>query len=649
MKRLIPIILIVVLIIASLFLLGSCTNKGNEYISEANVDLYLQENGDVRVVEHWKVEVGSEEIHNLYREIDLYDSGTKTISELKDFRVLDNSTGHYLEEAYNLKDPEDYTNSHLDNHYYVYTRAKSNGVPTRVEIGYYMPYTSNSKLEYTMEYTITDMLTVYGDCAVLYYKPFSKGFSLFIEKIDLNIHMPNGEQTTEKTLNFLHTEIDDSYSEVRADSISSVGYNFDDQDSFEVRSLLPKEYFSGAQKVSNENKYDSFIQEELAWKTAYEEEVKREQSLTILFTVLGVVMVLLSVAMVVYLRLYYFKHKGDYPPYVREIRAGDTPAEMGHYFYHYKGGTRKQKNRGNMLAGTVMDLARKGYLELTEDPNNKDDYVIGVLNVPEAKLNELEKHERVLWNLLLSVQSSVGHPFNMSEFENYGKMNAVPTSNSILSFLNSSATEFKKADNFLPTKILGIARSISIAFILLGVFLNAMNESYFSYFIIGSIISGAILLIFTPTHKKFSEKGALRYMESEGLKSFLLDFSNLKEHEIPALILWEEYMAYATMMGISERVLEELKLKHPELMEPTTVNGGYHRSYLYFYVRMNHRSTTFDLGRSLNNSFTNVARATHALHQASTQAKRGASSIGRSGGGFRGGGGGFGGGRGGAR
>ena len=651
-QKILILILVLSLVLCCAFALSSCVDKGNEYLTRAEINLYLQENGDVKVTERWKTSVEGDSIHNLYREIDLYDDENAHCSTIKDFSVTNNKTGEVLDEAYNLKNPASNDNKHLTNHSYVYNVRTTGSEVRLVEIGYYFPYTSYAELDYTMSYTITDMVTEYGDTVELYYMPFGSGFELYVEEIELNVYMPSLSSTTEQTLAFLHTELADSYVEVKGDKISVNAGGMTEEDSLEIRALLPNNLFSGVQKSTLEAKRQSIIDEEARWKAEYEATVIKERRATVTWTIIGGVLVLLAVALAVYFKLFYYKvtdKDGLYPHYVREIPAGVTPAEMAHYYYHYSGGSKKQKNRGNMLSSTILDLARKGYLTLSPDPSDGEDYVIDILNHPDNKMLALKEHERTLFYLLQKVRSSVGRAFNMKDFEHFSRGNANYVNNEIVKFVNQSGVNFAQAHNFKQSKLSSFLTTIGALMIGCGVlFIGGPLTTYFGA---GLFIAGFIIEIFTPRAKKFTPEGLQKYMEAKGLENFMLDFSNLKEHEIPALILWEEYMVFATMMGISERVLEELKLKYPEVYNNATTvyNTG---SYLYFYAYMHRTHSGFDLGRSLNTTITNVSRTTHNLVQAakaqSASGGRGGS-FGRSGGGFRGGGGGFGGGGGGAR
>lgn len=649
MKKLSLILLILVLFAFLCVGLIGCVDKGNEYLTKADVNVYIEENGDIKVVERWDGYIGSESRRNLYREINVYDPEFGAYSSIENFSVVNNLSGEALTFYPNVKDPASYDNNHLINNSYVYKKNSKN-----YEVGFYMPETNYEDFSYTMTYTLTDMVRVYGDCAVLYYRPFSEDFSMYIDEINLNVHFPSGATVSDDTLFWLHTKVDVSGSEIVDNHLNFYSSAVEAGNYTEIRVLFPKDTITGAQKVSNEKVRQAIIDEEFKWQQEWIETQKKAQNTVLFSTILGVLLVVVSILLVVYFKVFYPKVKGDYPPYVREIPAGFSSGEMAHYYYHYKGTLKKQKHRGNVLSALVMDFARRGYLNLLPDTQNKGDYLIEIVNVPPTKESDLDYAEKEIYSLLKSVSESVGGAFNMSQFEKYAKKNPVVTNNRIHEFFKLTGKNYMARENYKNPTFKGqTIFGIGLIACVLGAMVFAVGQNI-AFFGAGALIAGIILMIGYPRGTKFSKKGEEKYMKAKGLEAFLLDFSNLKEHEIPALILWEEYMVYATMMGISDRVLEELKLKYPELSDRTELGSDYYRrnSYLYFYVHMNLYYGPTNFGTRMNLSFTNVAKTSHTLVQ-SLKASKTASSIssgfGRGGGGFGGGGGGFGGGGGGAR
>lgn len=649
-KRALTILLLAILVLSCAFSLVACgPDKGNEYLKKAEVNVWVQENGDIKVEETWDVHVGYDGIRNLYREINVYDTEFTHYSLITDYTVKNNLTGEELTYYPNVNNPEEYKNSHLINNSYVFQKNYR-----KYEVGFYFPKTSNADLSFTMSYTLTDMVRVHGDTAVLYYQPFSDDFSLYIEELNVNVYQPNGAPLTEETLAWYHTDVEGALHQRKSDHLNFNAKVVEAGCFTEVRALMPKELFKGAVKTDSSLKKESIKAEEQNWFENNERELERTRNRTLVSTILGIVLAVLSALALVYFKVYYPKVKGEYPPYVREIPEDTTSTKMAFFYYHYKGTLKKQKNRGNALSAMVMDFARRSFINLLPDPNDKEDYVIEIASIPSAKYNELLSYEREIYDILTLVSNDVGGPFNMKQFERYAKANPTVVNGKINACFKLAGKEYNDRGNFKNHLFKGQSIfGMGLIGAVVGLMTFLIGDSL-AFFGLGLLVAGILLMIGYPRGTKFSLKGESKYMQAKGLESFLLDFSNLKEHEIPALILWEEYMVYATMMGISERVLDELKLKYPELTEFSQVDGGYYRShsYLYFYVHMNTHYGMRDFGSKMNVSFTNVSKVSHNLVQA-INAKNASSKLGGGsgfgGGGFRGGGGGFGGGGGGAR
>ena len=51
---------------------------------------------------------------------------------------------------------------------------------------------------------------------------------------------------------------------------------------------------------------------------------------------------------------------------------------------------------------------------------------------------------------------------------------------------------------------------------------------------------------------------------------------------MPELVIWEKFLVYATVFGIADKVLKQLKIVYPNIDETLNVN-----TYTYMYLMMN--------------------------------------------------------------
>ena len=59
-------------------------------------------------------------------------------------------------------------------------------------------------------------------------------------------------------------------------------------------------------------------------------------------------------------------------------------------------------------------------------------------------------------------------------------------------------------------------------------------------------------------------KGKEELAEVMGLKKYLEDFSLISEREISETIIWQDYMVYATLFGIADKVIKQFEKVYPD-------------------------------------------------------------------------------------
>lgn len=113
-----------------------------------------------------------------------------------------------------------------------------------------------------------------------------------------------------------------------------------------------------------------------------------------------------------------------------------------------------------------------------------------------------------------------------------------------------------------------------------------------------------------------------------GLKKFLKDFTLLDERHVSEVSLWKDYMVYATLFGIADQVIKDMKKVNPEYFNLDQVAQ-----------QMADNMTLPMISTALRTSTQRAAQA-KAAREARASGRGGGSSWGGGGGGFSGGGGG---------
>ena len=74
--------------------------------------------------------------------------------------------------------------------------------------------------------------------------------------------------------------------------------------------------------------------------------------------------------------------------------------------------------------------------------------------------------------------------------------------------------------------------------------------------------------------RSLSEEGVKKLKEIMGLKKYLLEFSLINERSTYEAALWRDYLSFAYLVGIADKVIEELKGMYPEHVTEITNTAG---------------------------------------------------------------------------
>ena len=101
-------------------------------------------------------------------------------------------------------------------------------------------------------------------------------------------------------------------------------------------------------------------------------------------------------------------------------------------------------------------------------------------------------------------------------------------------------------------------------------------------------------------NEKFSSEGQAEARKLMGLRKFLNEFTLLNQHETIEANLWKEYMVYAALFGIADKVAKQLKDIDPKFFEKT-----FNYDYRTFSSVL---SSSQSISRALGNAITSASR-----------------------------------------
>jgi len=127
-----------------------------------------------------------------------------------------------------------------------------------------------------------------------------------------------------------------------------------------------------------------------------------------------------------------------------------------------------------------------------------------------------------------------------------------------------------------------------------------------------------------------SREGNELYRTYVAVRDFLRDFSRLEEAPPSSVILWNRFLVLAVIFGIAEEVIEQLRVRLPDVIK----DPGFQTSYWWIYAGGYGHSPV----ASLSESFATASQV--AASEMSSASGGGGGFSGGGGGGFGGGGGG---------
>ena len=519
--------------------------------------------------------------------------------------------------------------------------------PSGVEIGVILPAFSSGTRTISYSYAVQGIMTGIADASVFYYKYLSEINTMDVDEMTVKVNLPKAEPELRSWLHNSGSAVgvwkqaDDKRSvELYVEDISAGEY-------IESRILLSK----GAYVVSSTKNKTTRLDvenEEQAWYDAY----MRKQRILLAVTILDYILGALSLVLAVVIFLIEKRRNSplelaDAPIYYREIPEGYTGGEVSPLYFYYS----NEKYIDESISATMLELVRLRYITITPDERKKG-AVITVLRQDEE--DELRTHQKYVVEML-SLVKPMGTPFTMKEFESYGKNHP----GKMLSMVNKYEEAIKnksQRDGAYQKGNPAGARAQRLTTTMVGVGVAVVMLSGFAHFFVGvgMFYFGAGLLLGGLVHYLLSKRlkapltvpGQREYNNLHALAKFMQEFSAMDEHEIPELVLWEDYMVFATAMGIADKVAEQLEIAYPEFKRMSASSFDPSTFMILWFFSPSFRFTT---GLNFVGNIANVIRSVHIADRALKAAKLAGKIGGAIGGGsgrgggssFHGGGGGF--------
>lgn len=594
-------IFLLIMFVFIVILFQNNSYAGTQKWNSLNYDVTVQENGDMLVIETWDIYVSN--TNTLFENFDSNPEMYDSITDVKVIEITEEGE-RVLEQIY-----EEQYHVMPGCFYALFTSSGKYEIAWNVGLD----NSSDNKM-YKICYTVKNAVKVYNDCSELYWMFLKDTNTITGKNITGTITLPDGIKNIEKLRVWGHGPLS---AEIKREDVNKVSFSVPTlkaNEMLEVRVVSEENIFESA-PILYEDKLEDILYEEQKW--ADEANSIRDNARKLI--ALGIVInILIAICFFIIIRKTIEARKTklavDYEEYdvkyFRDIpnEQDATPARAA-----YMNGLNNNSTsiaNGKVFAATILDLVLKGIIaiEPIDDKNAK----ITIKKFLDAGV--LADDENVIYRILkLSCEASSSNSITTKELEKYCKKNYESIYASMRSLQRLvEKYEKPKMDSYrVQAKTNCLIKGI--IYISLGIFLTTL------IMIVPALTIGVLLLgiVNCSNAKKIevlTEAGYREKKEWKGLENYMLEFSLLKDKEVPDLILWEKYLVYATAFGISKKVLKQLKIVYPELMENSTyANGNY--AYLHYIANSSYGFDFLDnLDKTLSKSYRAAESAYSVAH-----------------------------------
>jgi uncharacterized membrane protein len=416
----------------------------------------------------------------------------------------------------------------------------------------------DSEARFFVDFTVVRGITLGSDTAELHYKIWGEKWGKPLAKLAGLITLPEGANAgnTEAYFNPMGIVNEQHFEGNTLKFSTGKFYGY-----LEVRLLMPKEVFSQGQ---NFRVYPS-LSKESATKVQ-SDYAARYYAITYGMALLYAIIILSFAALPYWL---YKKYGTELKISYNAIFEREPVQGMKPYVINSLCSLRTGDTDNNAVIATLLDLVRRKHIELKETKTKalfgmKNDILLVFKDNPRNKMSTPEGLVYSYFSKFATSGQLLWSKF-MSEIKSRPKA---------IAYLKM-AEDFEKAvDNeYNPKKYFSatgdtIFKALCAGMIVLGIILiwaSGISANYpmlsFSAYLAPFMIMLPIIGFLVPRRVfgRFTQ-GYEIYLRSMNYKKFLTDMTLLKKYPPASIIIWEEHLVYATMFGVANEVIKEMKI-----------------------------------------------------------------------------------------
>ncbi|OAA29741.1 hypothetical protein AT15_01525 [Kosmotoga arenicorallina S304] len=342
----------------------------------------------------------------------------------------------------------------------------------------------------------------------------------------------------------------------------------------EVRFLFPEGYFENAKKGNFSLSDIESIEESFKGKVNF-----WKYYLPVVLAVLTIVVLFV---------IFYFMGREPniaYDAYYeRELPTNDEPELVNAIVKNLCMGV---DNDG--IGACILNLYRRGYVDFNVNP--KKEKVEGII-IKKATGTDLASTERQLLSFFAKYAIDFGEEkvFDFGELKRRfrGKQSEARKFTQELNAWKSLIKGKVRERKYLLSSGAWLSKLYSVFLIFISFFtLISISSSYelgflsdYARYIYGIFAVTGAIVFFLPVDVfgRWTKTGREYYLKWKNFENFLKDYSLLSEYPPSSVVLWEEYLVYATALGIAEEVRKHMSKIVPE--DLWKEEGGH--MYMYY-------------------------------------------------------------------
>lgn len=441
------------------------------------------------------------------------------------------------------------------------------------DIMVYSPISSNNFQTVHYSYDITDAVVQYNDMSEIYYNFIGNGIETDVDEFNLDIYLPKSINMDDVKY-YPHTyatKLEDI--QVMLDSASNcISFNIRNIPSgkpVDARIVFPNTVLINCTKKYN-NDYD--------FNSLYKIENSMSLGNTRYFIhitiniILGVLLVTLCTIFLTYgiIKSKKFRTTVKNVNYFRDI-----PKHLNLLEYQALLPSKATDAlSSNLIIATILDLTNRKILnmETKKGANKKYEYNVSInKNVDFTKLYPYEKQ---ILSLIFSDQISTNFDasaYTEKTLELNARFKEISKNRKLVQQISKASSKklidnkkmYKKVKTSLILNFIILIVTLLIVFLFNTLVMNPDKTLGIVEFIMSSVFTAfltfIVVIILDDLYKIPTDQYAQEQKEVLGLWKYLKDYSLIKDRYPIELSIWNEYLVFASLFGIADKVAKEFK------------------------------------------------------------------------------------------